>query len=51
MLKINCKGRRTVGKASKGISVEKYNSFKEIKNQNYKKEIRKRKKKEKKEKR
>jgi len=23
MLKINCKGRRTVGKASKGIKVEK----------------------------
>ena len=26
-LKINCKGKRTVGKANKGINVEKYNGF------------------------
>ena len=26
-LKINCKGKRTVGKAIKGINVEKSNSF------------------------
>ena len=32
ILKINCKGKRTVGKANKGINVEKYNRFKEIKN-------------------
>ena len=31
-IKINCKGKRTVGKAKKGISVEKYNRFKQIKN-------------------
>ena len=31
MLKINCKGKRTVGKSNKGINVEKYNRFKEIK--------------------
>ena len=30
MLKINCKGKRTVGKANKGISVEK-NQFKKSK--------------------
>ena len=30
-LKINCKGKRTVGKANKGINVEKYNRFKKIK--------------------
>ena len=29
--KINCKGKSTVGKAKKGINVEKYNRFKEIK--------------------
>ena len=26
MLKINCKGKRTVGKANKGINVEKINN-------------------------
>ena len=26
MLKINCKGKRTVGKANKGINVEKNNN-------------------------
>ena len=26
-LKINCKGKRTVGKANKGINMEKINSF------------------------
>ena len=31
-LKINFKGKRTVGKANKAINVEKYNRFKEIKN-------------------
>ena len=32
MLKINCKGKRTVGKANKGINVEKNNNrFKKIK--------------------
>ena len=31
-LKINCKGKRTVGKANKGIDVEKNNSrFKKLK--------------------
>ena len=30
-LKINCKGKRTVGKANKGINVEKYNKFKKLK--------------------
>ena len=30
-LKINCKGKRTVGKASEGINVEKYNRFKKLK--------------------
>jgi len=30
-LKINCKEKRTVGKANKGISIEKYNRFKKIK--------------------
>ena len=29
--KINCKGKRTVGKANKGINVEKYNRFKKLK--------------------
>ena len=37
-LKINCKGKRTVGKAVKRINVEKYNRFLKIKNYNYKKE-------------
>ena len=37
-LKINWKGKRTVGKANKGINVEKYNKFKIL---NYKKEKRK----------
>ena len=31
MLKINCKGRRIVGKANKGINVEKNNRFKKLK--------------------
>ena len=31
MLKINCKGKRTVGKAHKGINVEKNNRFKKLK--------------------
>ena len=31
ILKINCKGKRTVGKANKGINVEKYNTFLKIK--------------------
>ena len=31
-LKINCKGKRTVEKAKKGINVEKYNRIKNIKN-------------------
>ena len=30
MLKINCKGKRTVGKAHKGINVEKNNRFKKL---------------------
>ena len=30
-LKINCKGKRTVGKANKGINVEKNNRFKKLK--------------------
>ena len=30
-LKINCRGKRTAGKAKKGINVEKYNRFKQIK--------------------
>ena len=30
-LKINCKGKRTVWKANKGITVEKYNRFKKLK--------------------
>ena len=30
-IKINCKGKRTVGKANIGINVEKYNRFKKIK--------------------
>ena len=29
--KINSKGKRTVGKANKGVNVEKYNSFLKIK--------------------
>ena len=29
--KINCKGKRTVGKANKGINVEIYNRFKKLK--------------------
>ena len=28
---INCEGKRTVGKANKGINVEKYNKFIKIK--------------------
>ena len=32
ILKINCKEKRTVGKANKGINVENYNRFKNIKN-------------------
>ena len=31
MFKINCKGKRTVGKANKGMNIEKYNRFKKIK--------------------
>ena len=31
ILKINCKEKRTVGKAKKGINVEKYNRFLKIK--------------------
>lgn len=31
-LRINCKEKRTVGKAKKEINVEKYNRFKQIKN-------------------
>ena len=34
-LNINCKGKRTLGKAHRGINVEKYNRFKKL---NYKKE-------------
>ena len=30
-LKINCKGKRTVGKANKGIMWKKYNRFKKLK--------------------
>ena len=30
MLKSNCKGKRTVGKANKGINVEKYNRLKKL---------------------
>jgi len=30
-LKINCKGKRSVRKANKGINIEKYNSFKTLK--------------------
>ena len=30
-LKINCKGENTVGKANKGINVERYNRFKKLK--------------------
>ena len=30
-LKINCKGKRTVGKANQGINEEKYNRFKKLK--------------------
>ena len=26
-LKINCKGKKTLGKANKGINLEKYNRF------------------------
>ena len=29
-LRINCKGKKTVGKANKGINVEKYNKFLKI---------------------
>ena len=29
--KVNCKGKRSVGKANKGINVEKYSRFKNIK--------------------
>ena len=31
ILKINCKGKRTVGKANKGIMWKKYNRFKKLK--------------------
>ena len=31
-LKINCKGKRTVGKENKGMNVEKYNGCKILKN-------------------
>ena len=31
-LKINCKGKRTEGKANKGINAEKYNQFQKTKN-------------------
>jgi len=31
MLKINCKGKRTVGKTNKGINVKKNNRFKQLK--------------------
>ena len=31
ILKINCKRKRTVRKANKGINVEKYNRFKKLK--------------------
>ena len=31
ILKINCKRKRTVGKANKGINVEKNNRFKKLK--------------------
>jgi len=41
-LKINCKGKRTVAKANKGINVENNNKFKKLK---LKKEKRKKKKK------
>ena len=30
-IKINCKGKRTVGKTNKGINIEKYNRFKKLK--------------------
>ena len=30
-IKINCKGKRTVGKANKEINVEKYNRYKTLK--------------------
>ena len=30
-LRINCKGKKTVGKANKGINVEKYNRLKKLK--------------------
>jgi len=30
-LKINCKGKRTVGKENKEINVDKYNRFKKLK--------------------
>ena len=36
--KINCKGKRTVGKAKKGINVEKKNWFKKLKLKKEKKE-------------
>ena len=31
-LNVNCKGKRTIGKANKGINVEKYNRFFKIRN-------------------
>ena len=37
MLKINCNGKRTVGKANKGISVEKKKRFKTLKKEKKKK--------------
>ena len=35
-LKINCKGKRTVRKANKGINVENNNRFKKLKRENKK---------------
>ena len=32
MKRINCEGKRTIGKANKGINIEKCNRFEEIKN-------------------
>ena len=38
MLKINCKGKRTVGKVNKGINVEK-NRFKKLKWEKWEKKM------------
>ena len=43
---INCKENRTVGKANKGINVEKNNRFKKLKTKVKKKKMKKKKKKE-----